>query len=246
MPRKETRKRKPAGLEGLEDLEETIKTNWLYNFTIKKPFNLNDNHRNFYNCIKDDATKMVFVDGPAGSGKSYYAVLAGLEMIKEKKIKGITYIRSVVESASKSIGALPGEIDDKFHPYAMPLIEKAQEITDKSTCASLLANNIIHAIPVNFVRGLTFTDSLVIVDEIQNISKSEATSILTRFGKNTKYVICGDSKQSDISNSCWPSLMHTFSGDDSIAQNIYNFKFSEDDIVRSKILKFIVRKLEAM
>ena len=69
----------------------------------------------------------------------------------------------------------------------MPLIEKITEITDSSTCNNLKSNEIIRAVPVNFVRGLTFNDALVIVDEAQNLSLSELVTILTRFGKNTKY-----------------------------------------------------------
>ena len=80
----------------------------------------------------------------------------------------------------------------------MPLLEKVREISGDGTCGSLQSSNIIHAVPVNFVRGLTFNDSVVIVDEAQNLTKSEHVTILTSFGKNTKYIVCGDLKQSDI------------------------------------------------
>jgi phosphate starvation-inducible PhoH-like protein len=189
---------------------------------------------------------MAFVAGPAGSAKSYIAVLAGLELLKEKKITSIIYIRSVIESASRSIGALPGEIDDKFSPYAMPLIEKITEITDASTCNNLKTNEIIRAVPVNFVRGLTFNDALVIVDESQNLSLSELITILTRFGKNTKYVICGDLNQSDIGKlSGFKEVYERFDTDECVDHKIHAFEFGESEIVRSKILKFIVKVLEA-
>ena len=241
-----TRKRKNAGLDELVDIEDSIQKNWLYNFKIKKPFYFNSNHKAFYDCIKREETNMVFVDGPAGSAKSYIAVLAGLEMIKEQKTKGITYIRSVIESASRSIGALPGEVDDKFLPYAMPLLEKVREISGDGTCGSLQSNNIIHAVPVNFVRGLTFNDSIVIVDEAQNLTKSELVTILTRFGKNTKYIVCGDLKQSDIGKaSGYDEIYKRFDNEKCVDNEIYAFKFGESEIVRSKILRFIVDVLEA-
>ena len=173
MPREKARKRKPTGLEEFSEIESSLQNNWLLNFRIKKPFHFNENHKQFYDCLKQDNTNMVFMDGPAGTAKTYIAVLAALELIKEQKTKGITYIRSVIESASRSIGALPGEVDDKFLPYAMPLIEKVKEVTEDSTCAMLQAHNIIHAVPVNFVRGLTFNDSVVIVDEAQNLTYGE-------------------------------------------------------------------------
>jgi phosphate starvation-inducible PhoH-like protein len=244
MTRKVARKRKTAGLEEVSEIEASFQKNWMLDFKIKKPFHFNTNHQQFYNCIKDDDTNMAFVAGPAGSAKSYIAVLAGLELLKEKKITGIIYIRSVIESASRSIGALPGEIDDKFSPYAMPLIEKITEITGTGTCNSLKANNIIQAIPVNFVRGLTFNDALVIVDEAQNNDLDELKVILTRFGKNTKYVICGDKNQSNIKNSGFVNVYNSFNDEESVMNNIHCFEFGESEIVRSKILKFIARKLK--
>lgn len=247
MAGKVARKRKPAGLDELIDIESSMQNNWLLNFKIKKPFHFNEKHLSFYNTIKDSNTNMVFVDGAAGTAKSYIAVLAGLELIKEQQIKGITYIRSVIESASRSIGALPGEVDDKFLPYAMPLIEKVREISDDSTCSSLQSAGIIHAVPVNFVRGLTFNDSMVIVDEIQNLTLEECTTILTRFGRNTKYVLCGDSRQADIGKAtCINKIISAFNTEESAANHIHCFKFGESEIVRSKILRHIVKVIETI
>jgi len=251
IPKKEKKKRaapsKPDFFaEDSSNIESSIALNFCFNFKIKKPFHFNDAHKAFYDTIKAEDTNMVFVDGPAGSAKSYIAVLAALELFKDKKIKHINYIRSVIESASRSIGALPGEVDDKFLPYAMPCLEKVREITDESTCLQLRAANVISATPVNFVRGLTFNDSIVIVDEAQNLTRSELVTILTRFGKNTKYVICGDLRQSDIGKlSGYPDVYSRFSTESAIKNNIHTFKFGESEIVRSKILRYIVHVLEA-
>ena len=251
IPKKEKKKKalpsKPdLFAEDSTNIESSIALNFCFNFKIKKPFHFNDTHKAFYDCIKDEDTNMVFVDGPAGSAKSYIAVLAALELFKDKRIKHINYIRSVIESASRSIGALPGEVDDKFLPYAMPCLEKIREITDESTCLQLRNANVVSATPVNFVRGLTFNDSVVIVDEAQNLTRSELVTILTRFGKNTKYVICGDLKQSDIGKlSGYPDIYKRFDTPDAEAHHIHTFKFGESEIVRSKILRYIVGVLEA-
>jgi phosphate starvation-inducible PhoH-like protein len=232
--------------EDSTNIESSIALNFCFNFKVKKPFHFNEVHKAFYDCIKADDTNMAFVDGPAGSAKSYIAVLAALELFKDKKIKHINYIRSVIESASRSIGALPGEVDDKFLPYAMPCLEKIREITDESTCLQLRNANVVSATPVNFVRGLTFNDSVVIVDEAQNLTRSELVTILTRFGKNTKYVICGDLKQSDIGKlSGYPDVYSRFNNTSAVENNIHAFKFGESEIVRSKILRYIVQVLEA-
>lgn len=244
MATKVTRKRKSMVVD--TEIEESLQSNWtLSSFKVKKPFHFNEKHKAVYDCIKQDDTNMVIVDGPAGSAKSYLGVLAALELLQERKVKSITYIRSVVESASRSIGALPGEVDDKFMPYAMPLIEKVKEITDDTTCAYLQSLGVLKAIPVNFVRGLTFNDSIVIVDEIQNLTMGEITTILTRFGKNTKYVLCGDSFQADIGRmTCISRILDAFNTQQSADMHIHCFKFGESEIVRSKILKYIVKVLE--
>ena len=232
--------------DALAGIESGMAATFSYNFKIKKPFHFNENHKAFYDSIKCDDTNMTFVDGPAGSAKSYIAVLAALELFKEKKIKNIIYIRSVIESASRSIGSLPGEVDDKFLPYAMPLLEKVKEITDDATCLQLKTANIISAIPVNFCRGLTFNDSMVIIDEAQNLTKSEIVTILTRFGKNSRYVVCGDLKQSDIGKlSGYKEIYNKFDTLEAAQNHIHIYKFGPSEIVRSKILRFIVSVLEA-
>jgi len=228
------------------NIESSLAVNWELNFKIKKPFHFNEKHLSFYETIKNDETNIAFVNGSAGTAKSYIAVLAALELFKEKKIKQIVYIRSVIESASRSIGALPGEVDDKFLPYAMPCIEKVQEITDNSTALQLRTNGVIQAVPVNFVRGLTFNDSIVIVDEAQNLTRNEIVTILTRFGKNTRYVVCGDLKQTDIGKqSGYKDIFTRFATDVSAQHGIHTFHFGDSEIVRSKILRYIVSVLEA-
>lgn len=197
-------------------------------------------------CIMVDSDSHLYLTNNCiVTHNTYISILAALELYKEQKIKTIIYIRSVVESASRSIGALPGEVDNKFSPYAAPLLEKVKEITDETTFNLLNTNHVLQAIPVNFVRGLTFNDAIVIVDEFQNLDLAEATTILTRFGRNTKYILCGDSFQADIGNkTCINKLIRAFDNNESVDNNILCFRFGESEIVRSKILRFIVKALE--
>ena len=187
---------------------------------------------------------MVLVDGPAGTAKTYIAVLAGLTLLKEHKLDKIIYIRSIVESATKSIGALPGELDEKFKPWSLPMLEKMHEIMTPQAANKLIAEEAVKCIPVNFVRGLTFNDSFVIIDEAQNLTKEELVTILTRFGHNSKFVVVGDSKQRDIGGlSGFANILRALKGDDCDAHGIHSISFSQDEIVRSQILRFIVSKL---
>jgi len=247
---KKTRKREE--LELLEEeilinnIQTTVKKEWYLNYKINNQFKLNEVHNSFMEIMLYKDTKMVFVDGPAGSAKSYLAVYGALQMLLRKQVQQIVYIRSIVESASKSIGSLPGEIGDKFHPWSLPLLEKMDELVGPKISGELMKNNYVKCLPVNFVRGLTFRDSFVIIDEAQNLDSKELTTILTRFGENSKYVVIGDSFQSDIgSKNGFSKIRSAFDDKESEEKGIHNFIFGPNEVVRSEILKFIVKKLES-
>lgn len=233
--------------EDASSIVEKLESNWENTFVIKKPFYFTPNHLAFKDGLLEESTKIGFVDGPAGSAKSYLAVLVALELLKAEKIENIIYIRSVIESASRSLGALPGEVEDKFLPYAMPLIEKVSEISGPAVANRLKAAGVLTAIPVNFVRGLTFNNSFVIIDEAQNLTRAELVTLLTRFGKDTKYAVCGDLRQSDIGKlSGYRDIYERFQNrSDAVSNGIFTVKFGQSDIVRSKILRYIVDVLEA-
>lgn len=229
----------------LHNIEVSTKKQWFCDFKISNEFKLTDVHNSFLQLLLYKDTKMVFVDGPAGTAKTYLAVYAALQMLQKKQINQIVYIRSIVESASKSMGSLPGELQDKFQPWSLPLVEKLEELVGPKIGGELMRNNFIKCMPVNFVRGLTFRDSVVIADESQNFSDSELTTILTRFGENSKYIVIGDSFQSDIGRkSGFSKIRQVFDNEESDQRGIHSFVFTENEVVRSEILKFIVKKLE--
>ena len=230
--------------EKILDLHNISKDDWELDFHIKKPFKLNNLQQEFFDTIINDTTQMSFVDGPAGSAKTYIGVLAALRLLSERKIKNIVYIRSIVESANRSMGALPGEIEEKFKPWSAPLIDKLEEIIDPGAQSTLMLKGYIKCIPVNFTRGLTFRESVVIVDEAQNMTKDELTTVLTRFGEKSRYIIVGDSLQSDINGkSGFNKIKEAFNSDECRANGIFTYNFTDNDVVRSKILKFIVARL---
>ena len=106
-----------------------------------------------------------------------------------------------MESATRKLGSLPGEVDEKFKPWSIPLVEKCDELVGKQITEMLFESDYLKSIPVNFLRGSTFANNVVIVDEAQNLEHSELVTILTRFGKNCKLFVIGDSLQSDIQKS---------------------------------------------
>jgi len=229
----------------IEDIPEIVTRNTMErNFKIDSKFKLTDTHKSFVELCFNSETKIAFVDGPAGTAKTYCAAYAALHMLKSHRVDEVVYIRSIIESASKSMGALPGEVDDKFLPWTLPLQEKLSELISSSTINTLFSTNTVKAIPVNYVRGLTFKDSMVIVDEAQNLTKSELITILTRFGEDSKMLVIGDALQSDINGkSGFEEIYNKFNDRDSEDNGVFCFKFTEDDILRSEMLKFIVKKL---
>jgi phosphate starvation-inducible PhoH-like protein len=233
------RKKKESGelqQEFVKAYEKNFNTS---NINLKKMFPLTDNHQKFYYLSQQEKTNMIFLDGPAGSMKSYLAVYSAIELLKAGKVDRIIYVRTVVESSSKSMGFLKGDENMKLAPYVLPLLEKAYEATDKHTVDQLLELEYLKAIPVNFARGLTFNNSAVIFDESQNGTRTELATILTRFGRNSKYFIIGDSKQSDITASGFNKVSELFDTEHSRKNNIHCMKFDVGDICRSNILKHI-------
>ena len=246
MSRAKTRKRTvPVDDMTVQDINARIVKNVDTNFKVVQKYKLTDTHKSLVELGYLDSTKMLFVDGPAGTAKTYCASLLALNLLRGHKMNEIVYIRSIVESASKSMGSLPGEVDDKFLPWTLPLMEKLNELLEPGEVNHLFDKNIIGAVPVNYVRGLTFTDSVVIVDEAQNLTFNELTTILTRFGENTKMLVIGDTKQSDINGkSGFKPMCRCFDDNESEENGVFCFKFTDKDIMRSEILQFIVKKIQ--
>lgn len=247
MPRATRSKKVATSCDVADDIHAKLEKNIDTSFKIVHKYKLTDTHNSLVELGFRDKTKMLFIDGPAGTAKTYCASLLALNLLKSHRMGEIVYIRSIVESASKSMGALPGEVDDKFLPWTLPLMEKMNELLSSSEVKHLFDKHIIRAVPVNYVRGLTFADCVVIVDEAQNLTHSELTTILTRFGDNTKMIVIGDTRQTDIgaTRSGFKTLYNCFNDEESEDNGVFCFKLTEKDIMRSEILRFIVKKIQA-
>ena len=197
--------------------------------------------------LRDKDTKMVFISGPAGTSKTFTSILAGLHLINEKRVSEIIYVRSAVESSDSKLGFLPGEMDDKLSPYVQPLIDKLEELLQRSDIEKLKKEERIHGFPINFLRGLNWNAKVIVADEAQNMTKKELITLITRVGEFSKLYICGDPDQSDINGkSGFTQIMNIFDDDESKQNGIFLFKFDDDDIVRSGLVKFILKKLKSI
>lgn len=196
--------------------------------------------------IENKNTRVVFIQGPAGTSKTFTAIYAGLKLMNKKNISDIIYVRSIAESASKSLGALPGEASDKMAPFLMPLMDKLDELLPKQEVVALQKEERIQGIPINFLRGASLNAKFVVIDEAQNLDFKELTTAITRIGKYSKFIILGDPLQSDIQRSGFMKMFDLFTSEESKEQGIHSFSFTKNDIVRSGILKYIVEKIESV
>ena len=140
------------------------------------------------------------LDGQAGSGKTTLAVNVALDLLFKKEIEKIIIARPFV-TAGEDIGYLPGGVDQKLEYLTYPIYDIAEDLTgDKEKIAKLIKEERIKVIPIGFLRGHTFKNSLIIIDEAQNCTKQQTELILGRLGKDSKILFCGDRKQCDLKN----------------------------------------------
>jgi phosphate starvation-inducible PhoH-like protein len=160
---------------------------------IRYNVTLNEEQKDAKRLIIDN--QIVIVTGRAGSGKSLVCALTALDFLNKKQCDQVFVTRATIEVGS-SLGFLPGTLDDKFNPYLEAFLENLTKCTDKIKIENLVKEQRLIAYPVQFIRGKTIDDILV-VEEAQNLSKTEMLAILTRLGKTGKIIINGDNEQQD-------------------------------------------------
>jgi len=161
---------------------------------IKYQVTLNEEQKEAKQLIIDN--QIVIVTGRAGSGKSLICAQTALDFLMTKQCEHILVTRAAVEVGA-SLGFLPGDMKDKFDPYLEAFQENLAKCYDKTKILDLVKLDKIKALPVQFIRGKTVDDVLV-VEEAQNLTKNEMLAILTRLGKTGKIIINGDNEQKDI------------------------------------------------
>ena len=209
-------------------------------------FPFTEKQKKLIDLILDKNTKIVFVKGPAGCAKTLVSVYCGLRILKDKKCGEFLYLRSIIESASKSLGSLPGEAELKMQPFMVPLEDKLLELLPNSQVKMLINDERVKANVINYLRGASYRAVYALGDEIQNFTFSELTTLITRLGEHSKLVICADPAQSDINcKSGFMTMYNIFNDEESRQNGIHTFEFTKEDIMRSGTVKFIVEKLES-
>ena len=157
------------------------------------------NQKSFYHTIsRNDVT---FSVGPAGCGKTFLATHYALKNLAKGKYDKMVITKPLVEVDGEKMGYLPGDIDEKTMPYMMSLYYNMEQIIGKQRLEVLKKAGAIQVIPLAYMRGLTLTDSIVVLDEAQNATPAQIKTFITRIGSGSKYIVCGDLMQSDIRKS---------------------------------------------
>lgn len=191
-------------------------------------------------AIKD--YDIVFGIGPAGTGKTYLAVAAAVDALRQKKVSRIILTRPAVE-AGESLGFLPGDIQDKVDPYLRPLYDALGDMLPDSQLQNLIELRTLEIAPLAFMRGRTLNNAFVILDEAQNTTVNQMKMFLTRLGNNAKAVITGDTTQIDLPPETISGLVHV----QHILSHIEAIgfvHFTENDVVRHPLVQKIINAYE--
>lgn len=166
-----------------------------------------ENQKKFLKLIRDN--EITICSGFAGTGKTFLAAAEALNLLKSKDTpyRKIVLLKSVTTLKGEDVGFLKGDLEDKLAPFMFSFMANFYKITGKGVSDKLKGHGIIDVLPIAFIRGMSIDNSIIIVDEAQNISQENMKSIMTRIGENSKMIIIGDTKQIDIKNKKESSLL---------------------------------------
>jgi phosphate starvation-inducible PhoH-like protein len=145
----------------------------------------------------NDDKRIVFAIGPAGTGKSYLGVLRAIKALKDKEVEKLIIVRPAVGAEGENHGFLPGDLNQKLGPWLQPLIDVFEEYYNKVDFQKMVEDGVIEFASLMYLRGRSFKNSIVILDEAQNSLPSQMKLLLTRIGENTRAFVTGDLDQTD-------------------------------------------------
>ncbi|WP_234407798.1 PhoH family protein [Anaerosinus massiliensis] len=193
--------------------------------------------RVYLNAIKQNY--ITFGIGPAGTGKTYLAVVMAVAALRNKEVQRIILTRPAVE-AGERLGFLPGDLQDKVDPYLRPLYDALYDILGAETYQKFMAKNIIEVAPLAYMRGRTLDDSFVILDEAQNTTTKQMKMFLTRLGFGSKMVVTGDLTQTDLPKGMLSGLTEA----QMVLSNIDGvgcIHLTDSDVIRHEVVGRIIR-----
>ncbi len=198
-----------------------------------------ENQRTYIHTVMEN--DITFVAGPAGTGKTHIAIGLAVQMLRGDFIERIIVTRPLV-SVGKDMGFLPGDIGEKVGPYIQPCFDELNYYLSFSMMTQLVREKRIEIVPLSMMRGRTFNRSFVILDEAQNAERIEVKTLLTRIGVDSKMVIAGDLRQSDLypdQQGAFKDAMDRLQGVEGIGISV----LGPEDIVRHRLISTILDRL---
>ncbi len=181
---------------------------------------------------------LTFGIGPAGTGKTFLAIVMAVRALKAREVSRIILSRPAVEAGEK-LGFLPGDLKDKVDPYLRPLYDALGELLDDANVGKYLERGAIEVAPLAYMRGRTLSDAYVILDEAQNATRSQLKMFLTRLGSGSKMIVSGDVTQVDLPRGV-RSGMHDVEQLFASVEDVGIVRLTEADVVRHPLVAKIV------
>lgn len=186
---------------------------------------------------------IVFVNGPAGTGKTYLAVALAVTWLEQKRVERICLVRPAVE-AGENLGYLPGDLKEKIAPYLRPIYDTLHEMLPVEKMHHYHETGQIEIAPLAYMRGRTLKHAFIILDEAQNTTVPQMKMFLTRLGTHSKVIITGDSSQTDLDLRQQSGLAHAMSILASV-QGISQIHFSPQEVLRHRLVQDILAAYES-
>ena len=201
---------------------------------------LNDRQREFQDSIR--TKEVTIVTGLAGSGKTFIALYNALKLL-EQGYKRIVLVKSVTTVEEENIGFLPGDLETKMQPFMMSYTGNLKKLVGEKEAEQMFKDKIVEILPLAYIRGINIDDSVVLLDETQNLNLNTFKSIITRIGTNSKYIIMGDTEQIDMkekNKSALIKVMELFKDSDVVG----TVEFTDEDCVRNPIIPYLLSKIK--
>ncbi len=213
---------------------------------VRERTDLTEVQKQIIEAALDKNVKAIILDGAPGVGKSYVSIFSGLQLLNQKKMGQLIYLRSLVQAKDGETGFLTGNLDEKTYYYNQPLYQALEELLPKNDIDYLIKDERIITYPTSMLRSYNFHNCVIISEESQNMSWESLFTIATRAGMYSKLFIIGDSvSQNDLGNkSGFNKFVDIFSDKESEEFGIKYFKMGSECIVRSPFVKFVVQKVE--
>ncbi len=191
----------------------------------------------YIDALEDPETHIVFAAGPAGTGKTMLATLAGMDQLRKNQVSRIIITRPAV-SVDEQHGFLPGTLVEKMQPWVLPILDYFYQYHTKKEVLNLIDAGVIEIAPLAYMRGRTFVDAWIIGDEMQNATPSQMKMLCTRIGSGSKLVITGDVTQHDrgFDHNGLKDIMERYTGQQGIAV----CGFGDKDVERHPIIETIL------